>query len=238
MKLLELVGVKKFADVDIDDVLDSMGHKELGRGTFGVTLKHSTKPEVIKFWMTDSAYNDFINYVAAHPYKNFPTLYSKPKSISSFFRRTTNFPDKVNYVKMEALEKFKDNINPIRDLFLMLSDECDNHKDVDRIINTYLTVPNMTMNKNYLDLLNSVISDVPKFCHEMFEMMHHVLKGKHYLDLHDENVMLRKNGELVITDPVVNDDDLQQAEEIEAAFWKIKRGEGKAIIGKTPRKTE
>jgi len=237
MKLLELVGVKKFYDADIEDVLKSMGtHEELGRGTFGVTLKHGTKPEVVKFWITDSSYDDFINYVLAHPYKHFPKLLSKPKMLSAFFLRTKDFPEKVRYVKMEVLQRIKGRIDAdvINDIFYGLRDDCASKKDVDEYIGRYLTEPNMTFNKKYLDRLNEMVPNVPEFCHAMFDMLHHVLKGKNELDIHDENIMLRANGEIVITDPVYNTRDMAKADEIKTAFYDLKKDSERAVKGKTP----
>src|ERR1017187_5405200 len=106
MKLCELVGVKALYNKDLEEILaslDKAGMKELGRGSFAVVLKHATKPEVIKFWICDSSYDAFINYLVAHPGKFFPKLLSKPKMLSTFFNRPVAFPEKIKYVRMEEL---------------------------------------------------------------------------------------------------------------------------------------
>lgn len=239
MKLLELIGVKKFADADLEDVLKSMDptHTEVGRGTFGVTLKHSSKPEVIKFWMKDSSYDDFINYVATHPYKHFPKLYSKPKKLSTFFLRPTDFPDNVNYVKMEALpnkiSEDNDLWRVIRDIFLELRDNCNNKKDVEDFIKFYLSHPNDTYTAEYLDMLRKAVPDVPDFVRKMYEMLHYILRGSNSLDIHNENMMLRGNGELVIIDPLYNKGDQQKSDEIKTAMYHLKKEDPKALKGKT-----
>jgi hypothetical protein len=225
MKLYELTGVKKFYDKDVEDVLSSMSktHDEAGRGHFGVTLKNSSKPEVVKFWIADSAYDDYVNYVAAHPYKHFPKLYSKPKQLSAFFLRSTKFPDKVRYVKMEALQKagIQDALI-ISEIFSKLSG-CNNKLAVENYTKMYLREPNKDFDESHLARLDEMVSNVGEFCQEMFEMLHAVLKGSNHLDVHSGNIMLRSNGELVITDPIYNSDSYDEAENIKRSLYRVKR---------------
>jgi hypothetical protein len=239
MKLLELVGVKKFADSDLEAVLKSMGtHTEIGRGSFAVALKNTSKPEVVKFWISDSSYDEFINYVAKHPYKHFPKLYSKPKKMTTFFLHNKDFPDNVQYVKMELLNKIHtddDRWRIVRDIFSELRD-CRNKKDVDDFVKFYLRHPNDTYTKEYLDMLHKMVDNVPEFCHKMYEMLREVMKFKNVTDIHDENVMLRDNGELVITDPIYNENDSHNAKKIKNALYHLKKDDEDAIKGKTPKK--
>ena len=234
MKLSELLGVKKFYDSTLEEVLLSMSgdYEEAGRGSFGVTLKHSSKPTVVKFWISDSSYDNFINYVAAHPSKHLPKLYSKPKELSSFFARPKEFPDKVNYVKMEKLESIRNEADAdlISFLFNQLS-KMHSKKEVDTLIKSleeYKDSPHSEWVR-----LEELVNDLPKFLHEMFEMLHHLLNGKNILDIHDENIMLRANGELVITDPIYNKSDMDKVESIQTALYHLKKEE--AIKGKTPK---
>jgi hypothetical protein len=130
VKLYELVGVKKFADLDFKEVLATMqDYKEAGEGANAIVVKHGTRNEVIKFWLEDVAYEDFINYVDNHPSKYFPKLYSKPKELTAFFLRPKEFPKKVKYVRMEELEKFKEPfagfLKLITDLFYSVKHEED-----------------------------------------------------------------------------------------------------------------
>jgi hypothetical protein len=210
MKLLELVGVKKFADTDLEDVISSMTtHEIVGRGSFAVVLKNTSKPEVVKFWVEDSSYDDFINYVAAHPYKHFPTLYSKPKALTAFFLRTKEFPDKIRYVRMENLKQIsEDSIDweVIRKMFYDLMD-CRSKKDVDEFVKFYLSHPGSRYKDEDLEALHRMVKNVPEFCHEMFKMIKVVIAPGRQLDVHSRNIMKRQNGEIVITDPVFSRSD-------------------------------
>jgi len=116
MKLFELVGVKKFADLDFKEVISSMKeYSEAGEGANAIVVKHGSRNEVIKFWLEDSAYEDFIDYVQKHPSKYFPKLYSKPKELTAFFLRPKDFPKKIKYVRMEKLEEFEEPFNGFMD---------------------------------------------------------------------------------------------------------------------------
>ena len=234
MRLSELLGVKKFYDSTVEDVLHSIAgdYQEVGRGSFGVTLKHSSKPTVVKFWVSDSSYDDFINYVATHPSKYLPKLYSKPKELSSFFTRPKNFPEKVHYVKMEKLEKLKndDDADMISTIFGELSN-FHNKKDVDHLIEQLEEAKDNEYSE--WSRLENLVDDIPNFLYEMFEMLHHLLNGKNNLDIHEENIMQRANGELVITDPIYNIKDFNSVKDIKTALYHLKKEEG--VKGKTPK---
>jgi len=234
VRLSELLGVKKFYNSTVEEVLHSMSgdYQEVGRGSFGVTLKHSSKPIVVKFWISDTSYDDFINYVATHPSKHLPKLYSKPKELSSFFAIPKNFPEKVHYVKMEKLERLKDNHDAdlIKGIFNELCD-LPSKKDVDHLIEQLEEAKDSDYSE--WSRLKKLVDDVPKFLHEMFEMLHHLLNGKNNLDIHDENIMQRANGELVITDPIYNIKDFNSIKDIKTALYHLKKEE--ADKGKTPK---
>jgi hypothetical protein len=234
MRLSELLGVKKFYDSTVEEVLHSMSsdYQEVGRGSFGVTLKNSSKPTVVKFWVVDSSYDDFINYVADHPSKYLPKLYSKPKKISSFFIRPKNFPEKIHYVKMESLIRLK-NEDDVDMLSYIFSDLADLHtrKDVDHFIEKLKDGKDSKYSE--WSRLEKLVDDIPKFLHEMFEMLRHLLNGKNDLDIHEDNIMQRANGELVITDPIYNAKDLKSVNDIKTALYHLKKEE--AVKGKTPK---
>jgi hypothetical protein len=225
VKLYELTGIKKFYEKDVEDVLSSMDktHKALGRGAFGVALKNSSKPEVVKFWISDSAYDAYVKYISEHPSKYFPKLYSKPKKLSAFFLRTADFPDKVNYVKMEALERASmEEADIIAEIFNQLR-KMPSKKEVDAYVEKFLRSANNVFDEYMIKKLNKMVADVRDFCQEMYEMLRGTLGGGHSIDIHSENIMKRKNGELVITDPIYNHEDMMAAEDIKKAMWSVRR---------------
>lgn len=243
MKLYELVGVKKYYDTDVEAALQSMGssgYKEEGRGTFGVTLSKS-KSGVVKFWGQDSSYDDYINYIAANPSIYFPKLLSKPKTLSSFFLRPKDFPDKIRYVRMEKLNPMKkyEDADIVADIFSELSGIHSESK-----LEEYIKKIHEPYSEAEFKRFKTMVHDVPDFCRECFKMLRVVLKGGNQLDLHSGNMMLRANNQLVITDPVYNHSDYYKAEKIGNALYRIrnKREDDEddkieTVRGKTPKKT-
>jgi hypothetical protein len=213
MKLYELVGVKKFYDSNLEDVLGSMtktGYKESGRGAFGVVMKGASG--VVKFWIKDAAYDDFINYISKHPSKYFPKLLSKPKELSSFFMRSREFPEKIRFVRMEHLDHLErpQDSRLIHHIFTHLKQD---EKNEDLLAS--LTDVN-------LERLKHLVGDPFKFCEEIKKLIDATIKGGNYIDIHSGNLMLR-NGELVVTDPIANSADLEDAEKIAGSLEDLKK---------------
>lgn len=240
MRLDELVGVKKFHDVDMEGViksLDASGFKELGRGAFGAAFKHPTKPGIIKFWIKDSSYDDFIDYVQKNPSIYFPKLLSKPKEMSTFFLRPTHFPNKVKYVRMEELTELHSQ-KVISQLIKLLDTLKDYSKypdapggifNFEEFINSY--------GENYPEL-TEMTDDFTDFCKQLKKFVDQVvLKGENDLDMGHSNVMQR-NGIIVLTDPVANEKDIDDAIFISRLVSDLKDGakDIDTVKGKTPKK--
>lgn len=233
MKLDELLGVKKFYDFDLEQVLKSMkNYKEEGRGTFSVVMGSGN--EVIKFWISDSAYDAFINYVIANPSKYFPKLLSKPKNLSAFFRRPENFPDKIKYVRMEKLSYKRSDVEA--GIIQMIFDDlkfCRNQKELDFLISNTQKPTDKYPSKSK-EILKSMIKDIPEFYREMYKMIKDLVREKgNRLDIHDFNMGYRPNGELVIIDPIYNTKSLDDLDHI---FIALRDVEQNTISGRTPRK--
>lgn len=108
MKLYELLGVKKFYDKHLDDVkkaFTSSGslYKKLGSGATATAYARGEE-YVYKFWLIDTAYEEYVNYCLDNQDNpHIPIFYSDIKNLHSFFARTSDFPNKIRYIKMERL---------------------------------------------------------------------------------------------------------------------------------------
>lgn len=184
MKLYELVGVKKFADLDYKDVLSSMHeYKKAGEGCNAIVVKHGARNEVIKFWLEDSAYEDFIDYVQKHPSKYFPKLYSRSKELTAFFLRPRDFPKKVKYIRMEELEEF----NPPFPEFL---------SDLRQMYNQ-MRKSDDTNIEDFKKMYQRFDEDFIKTVYGLATS----LNAKYFVDLHAGNVMMRGKTPVII-DPM------------------------------------
>ena len=108
MKLNELLGIKKYHQHTIDELLDAFttesGYKFLNRGTMGYTFKHPSKNEVLKIWMKDSAYEHYVEFVSRWKNKHVPKFFTKVKELHMFHKRSDILPETMKYVRLEYLE--------------------------------------------------------------------------------------------------------------------------------------
>jgi len=223
MKLYELTGIKHMYEKDLEDIissLESSGTKVMGRGSFALVLKNSSKNEVIKFWIKDSSYDDFINYVIKNPSKYFPKVYSKPKELSAFFLRPADFPDKIKYVRMEELDKV---IDVDADYIESMIKDC-MHADESELVD-YTEEWSEIAISHVLELIGDGSKEsLLDFAETMKKMTNYLVKHQgHKLDIHDENIMIRNGKELVITDPIYNRKDYESSDKIRSAIRDIKR---------------
>lgn len=223
MRLLELVGVKSFYDKDLDDVIKSLeekGHELLGRGSFGIAVKGASKPGVIKFWIEDSSYDDFVEYIQSNPSKFFPKLLSKPKKLTTFFARPEEFPDKIKYVRMEELSRLPhsliaDDIELMTQNMLFRVNPYAPEEMYDRL--------DSVARRKDTKLTNYMTKEEFLEFYEVMKKMINALVGKHKngLDIHDENVMMRGR-QVVVSDPIYNESDLSVARDIRRYLEKMK----------------
>lgn len=221
MKLLkELLGVKKFQDQTADEVIDYLkSHfsslKPLGQGASGVALTDGAN--VYKFWLVDSAYDDFIQYCMKHQSNPLlPKLKSGIKTMPAFFLRHKDSPDVVKYVKMERLtHALKSDCNvmiskklerwiDLEHLYYLIESENGEPEDVylnliDEFKDSQIDVDDLT---DELKLLVETLCDI----YELTQKKNYKKKS-HHPDLHLGNVMMRDK-QLVIIDPIANVDDL------------------------------
>ena len=111
MKLLELIGVKKYQDKTMDELgvlLTTMTpYKGAGFGLFSRVFKKDNK--LYKFWMGDSAYDKFLDYVVKHQDNPcLPKVLSKIRTMKVFFKRHKKTPDVLKHVQLEELKPVTD----------------------------------------------------------------------------------------------------------------------------------
>ena len=107
MRLTELLGVRKYANDDFHSLISKYlvgGGKYhlIGAGSHGVVL--DCGEYVTKVWARDNAYTDYVEYCLAHQNNPWlPKFKSVIKTLPTFFIHHREFPDRLNYIKMEKL---------------------------------------------------------------------------------------------------------------------------------------
>jgi hypothetical protein len=216
MLINELVGVKKFKDMTATDVLQLLSKnytsfkdvKLLGQGSNGAAVK--IKNDVWKFWMVDSAYEEYVRYCQHNEGNKFlPKFLSNIKKIPAFFIRHEDAPKYVKCIKVEELEplgyandvKFKLNTGK----FITL----------EHVINAAdkLTDSEVGDNFRYATALSAgadrkiEATDLSQDLILLMKTLDEIRNLNHFLDLHGGNFMYRDK-QLVILDPIANHDDL------------------------------
>ena len=105
MLLNELTGIKNQSDKSLNDLIIDFiakNYKKIGIGSFAAVFDNPKKPnEVIKFWASDPAYEEYINFALKHPSKHFLKVYKTGEL-------TLNLNDqkiKLKYAKIEKLNR-------------------------------------------------------------------------------------------------------------------------------------
>jgi hypothetical protein len=217
MKLTELLGIKKHSSLSLEDLIkafqEESGYKKLGNGHFAYAFKHPSKDEVLKLWIADSAYEDFLKFCESHKSeKNLPKIYKFGK-LSTFHRRLYGFPEKIMYVRMELLRPL--NLNDVGDI----SNDC---PPLSKLIvqlsalhkrgHKFSLYGNKSVDQSAWTKINLYWKDgkIPQKIIDMYSTLEKFKFTDHDLDLHDENIMVRPStGDLVISDPIANDDDIK-----------------------------
>lgn len=219
MKLFELTGIKVYYNKTVEEIKDLMvsGGKfiKVGEGYFAVVFTHESNV-AYKFWAYDPEYEKFIQICNKHkdnPF--FPKFLSPVKTITSFFKRSEIFPDKIKYIKMEILKPYhQQKISgeaTLRDFINYFIDvgQYKNDKDIPKIIEAmFNSLPMLRKGAVRTEELSKQITD-------LYEALF-IIRNELDLDindLHSENYMLRGN-QVVITDPVAENSTIMAMREI------------------------
>lgn len=223
MRLNELLGVRKFADMTATQILSLLDADDDGNHKFDVKLlgHGATGAAVLindsayKMWMVDSAYTEFVKYCLTHRGSPFlPKFQSKIKTMPAFFLRHPKAPDRVNFIKMEKLKPLESSsaANSIKikygteahqrvtlPVFLM---------GIEKAEKTYRVKNDDSFEDNVIMGCNVDVANVDdnSELRELLEIIGDMQKFKHRLDLHTGNWMLRGD-QVVLIDPISNSND-------------------------------
>lgn len=221
MRIDEITGVKSMHSMSLDKLIQAFveqtGYKELGSGKAAFVFKHPTKNEVIKFWVADKAYESFVNYAMANQNDPFmPKFLSGIKTIRAFHTRHGATPADIKYVRMEMLNPCKKFdwmgkvIGPDSFLFKAKHWACsvgDPNRDAELIRGAY--GPDAT----------EMPDSVKPFLQSLERVVKAVKTGDNInVDMHSKNIMQRPDGQVVIIDPVTDDESLDINKQISSLF--------------------
>jgi hypothetical protein len=195
MLLNELVGVRKFFDLSLDELIFAFvkhsGYKNLGKGFFAYVFKNPKKPdEVIKFWVNDPAYEKFVSYAEKHQDNPcLPKLKGKIKTISSFHKRLVGFPEKIKYIRMELLSKVEESYY--------------NFAAIEKNVERYMKDPNSIRVPDPILELVQTLADISKTLNISTDEF----------DVNNTNIMMRGK-QFVITDPFADGESIDIMHEL------------------------
>ena len=202
--LEQLRGVKKYHNLTWDDIRDELrkqGIKSIGMGRYGEVFHKPDWNYVIKVFESDDAYLDYVNFCITNNNPHFPKFIKKPKSFHQFHKRLHHSSKMLQIVKMELLAPLKDH---------WYSDNLENICNLifrENIKNVVIYDDDITKPKMY-DNIEDIINDnnnKPQLRELISALVQIKNKFNSYiLDIHSENLMQRKDGTIVITDPIVN----------------------------------
>jgi preprotein translocase subunit Sss1 len=178
---------------DVLDKFSSFGGKILGSGAFGCALMHPKWNFVVKIFSQDDAYLKFVRFVLRNPRNSYPKFLDKPRRFLPNFRR----PAKDEYMYIIRMEK----LEPL---------PRETWSEMSRVIWTIEAgkQPQEDVLKNMLAVLKDKHPNIVEFIRDFrfFADYARFLRKTDdfgYMDLHDGNLMTRKNGDLVLIDPFV-----------------------------------
>ena len=184
----------KFKNTNVYDALMKFkddGGTILGSGAFGIVLTNKNWNFVLKIFIKDDSYLRFVRFALKHNRVSYPKFFDIPRKIKVNLKSKVGEPISQLYlVKMEKL-------NPIT------------KNDFDNIM-FYFRYKTKNSNfssppKIYSELarIEAKYKSIKHFNDDFIFLMRNIknIKKSTSMDLHEDNVMRRTNGELVIIDP-------------------------------------
>lgn len=198
----EMIGVKKYHDFTIDHatelVAKDLGTKVLGGGAYGTVIQSSNSDVVYKVLESDAGYMRFVRLVQQYPDKHYPKIY-KVKNLTSFFKRYRVQNDKFYVIALETLFPIDEKKTGMKATFIA------------SLLNTYSPKEAPKLMPNGHNNINQVpTSEFLQFMPELKSLWTAYMKVKgalqessdYFPDIHTGNLMMRKDGTVVITDPM------------------------------------
>jgi hypothetical protein len=204
MLLSELTGYHSAKEQRLRDVLKTLkdeGKYTVRNGSFAVVLIPPGKNYVFRCWTIDEGYTKWLKYIEANPSKHFPKVISKIHELPVFFKQPeAQSKDKIYVARVEKLEQLKprstaseaiDTIHAYIDSFaapetLVLGDIIEH------------------LDNEGLEAELEFVQDNKSFFETYMKVTKWSAKNARRHDLRSTNIMVRDNGDLVITDPAAD----------------------------------
>lgn len=218
MLLTELIGVKKYYDLTLGEIMSKLAKHYGGEwtsGTYGAVLINPNWNYVIKVFQNDPYYLDFINFILAHPNPHFPKVQRKPIKMHSFFTRTAIEPSVFYVVKIEKLQPISKELGRFIVKYLEVGttaayrlyhmppeqrkQSIQLYGDYDAIDKRAWVLPDGSVHKLSVKELFEKLPWFKSLCNAMWMIWDNVEGSS---DIHAGNFMQRKDGTIVITDPL------------------------------------
>jgi len=205
MILHELTGIKHLyhtTKYDIFKMLHDHGIEIVGSGQYGEVLSHPSWDYVIKIF-SDDYYLSFVHFAITHPNKHYPKMLRKPLNMHAFYRRGKSDLKKFWVVKIEKLYPIT-NKRLLNFLVQHLErGACDVvNPSSNKYVNKWYKLEGPNGETYTGDVWPQVFTDYPWFeslC-KAYAATWDTVDGSP--DIHPKNLMQRKNGDIVIIDPV------------------------------------
>jgi hypothetical protein len=198
MKLNELHGYKQYLDKSLRQVFQDLGRRHgwlSANGSYAVVVYSRSKPYVYRIWRNDAGYDTWLEYALKH--QDNPAIVKVLGKVKSF-PFSIVVPDKgpeykLKYVKIEKLKPLS---AELRDLIRIVWAY---GKNIERIANIAMATKDIKKHADSIHATSEYIANkafIEVFLKVVIDL--HALGVK--VDMHEDNVMRRANGQMVITD--------------------------------------
>lgn len=170
------------------------GGRILGRGYFGKVFDHPSWPYVLKVFPRDDCYLKFVRFARENPMRGFPFFYDKPRRVLPTFLRGLDMANPY-VVRMERLIPVPDGFAVAGRIVDMIN-EAVGHFGKGYDYRNYGAADHMLLFRTgeYYEPVKAglLLASSPP-----------VRRTGCWIDLHGENILMRKNGtDIVLSDPV------------------------------------
>jgi hypothetical protein len=175
---------KVSADVELDEQMNRLGWKEVGSGMYGIVYANENKSYVLKITKDyDSGYEHYVNVIHRFPNKHFPKISDMKKLRIGKRNYYIYLIEKLITIPTITGDKIAEYFDTAIDAYFGVS-----RSQMDRELNLY-----------FHNRVPKVIANDPSMREALYIVANK--QGKVFSDMHGGNIMKRKDGTIVITDP-------------------------------------
>lgn len=193
---------------ELFEELKKEGGDIIGSGKYGFVMYHPKWPYVIKILYNDDIYISFARFVYRNPHSAFPKLFGPPQKIVPNFKRF-KYQAKMYVIRLEKLYPISKNLFDMIDKYqnhfinyIIAKKQGTENEEVEVRLPRHLRTGKPVFDKVHQFAINEIDKN-PKllpFFEGLLIILNSELKGS--LDFHDGNIMMRKNGDIVLIDPL------------------------------------